>query len=133
MNHQKQLLSKEQLKREIRRFFQDQDRGISIPLFAELTGFNPQYLRAIFLYGKEELSETVQLRVNKAYAEWKAGNVRVMKRPDNTRYVDYRRESKPVFMPSMGLKVTSEGIKLRVGLRNRHDYSEDSLDDKLRG
>ena len=56
-----------------------------------------------------------------------------MKRPDNTRYVDYRRESKPVFMPSMGLKVTSEGIKLRVGLRNRHDYSEDSLDDKLRG
>jgi hypothetical protein len=56
-----------------------------------------------------------------------------MKRHDNTRYVDYRKESQPVFMPKMGLQVTSDGIKIKVGMTNRHDYSEISLDEALRG
>ena len=59
--------------------------------------------------------------------------MKVMKRRDNTRYVDYRKESQPVFMPKMGLQVTSEGIKIKVGMSNRHDYSEISLDEALRG
>jgi hypothetical protein len=36
-------------------------------------------------------------------------------------------------MHGMGLKVTSEGIKLRVGMVNRHDYSEIDLNEALRG
>jgi hypothetical protein len=36
-------------------------------------------------------------------------------------------------MPGMGLKVTPDGIKIKVGMVNRHDYSEIDLKEALRG
>jgi alpha-galactosidase/6-phospho-beta-glucosidase family protein len=117
----------------MQRFYADKERGISIALFAELAGISHGHFHDVFIYNHEPLTENVQRRVSKAYQQWKAGNVKVMKRRDNTRYVDYRKESQPVFMPKMGLQVTSEGIKIKVGMVNRHDYSEISLDEALRG
>ena len=126
-------LSKVDLKRQIKKFLQDPGRGISQALFAELAGISKVHLLDVFMYEKEPLTENVQRRVNKAYMQWKAGNVRVMQKKDNSRYVDYRKESKPVYVQGLGLKVTSEGIKVRVGMVNRHDYSEIDLDEALRG
>ena len=126
-------LSKRDLTKHMQRFNADKDRGISIALFAELAGISHSHFYDVFIYNKEPLTEMVQRRVSKAYQQWKAGNVKIMKRIDNTRYVDYRKESQPVFMPKMGLQVTSQGIKVKVGMVNRHDYSEISLDEALRG
>jgi len=117
----------------MQRFVADKERGISIALFAELCGISYGHFYDVFIYGREPLTENVQRRVSKAYQQWKAGNVKVMKRIDNTRYVDYRKTSQPVYMPKMGLQVTSDGIKIKVGMSNRHDYSEISLDEALRG
>ena len=127
------MLSKAELKRQIKRFLQDPDRGISIPMFCELAGVSKTQMLDVFVYGTENLSEYVQTRVNKAYRHWKSGRVRVMKRGDNTRYVDFRREEKPPIYPKTRLQLTSEGIKLRVGMVNRHDYSEPDLNEQMRG
>jgi len=81
-------LSKTELKRQIKKFLHDKDRGISVALFAELSGVSKTMLMDVFYYEKEPLSEMVQRRVNKAYMQWKAGSVKIMKRQDNTRYVD---------------------------------------------
>jgi len=126
-------LSKRELTKHMQRFNADKDRGISIALFAELAGISHGHFYDVFIYNKEPLTENVQKRVSKAYQQWKAGNVKIMKRIDNTRYVDYRKTSQPVFKPKMGLQVTSDGIKIKVGMANRHDYSEISLDEALRG
>lgn len=126
-------LSKQELLLHMKRFIADKERGISIPLFCELAGISKAHFLDVFDKRLHPLSETMQIRVNKAYMQWKAGRVKVMKRNDNTRYVDYRREPIPPIMQGMGLKVTSEGIKLRVGMVNRHDYSETDLDEALRG
>jgi len=53
-----------------------------------------------------------------------------MKRRDNTRYVDYRKEAYNPYMPSNKLVMTREGIKLKVGMANRHDYSDKNLDER---
>ena len=127
------LLSKKELIRQIKAFLSDHNRGISIALFAELCGLSDKTIKEVFIYERMPLTENVQIRVNKGYNQLKQGNVKIMQRPDRSRYVAYRRESQPVIEPSMGLKVTSEGIKLKIGPRNRHDYSELSLDDVLRG
>ena len=113
-------LSKFELKRQIKRFHADKDRGISINLFCELAGMSMAHFLDVFIR-------------DKAYQQWKSGNVRVMQNKDRTRYVEYRKESKPPMMASMGLQVTSGGIKLKVGMVNRHDYSEITLDEALRG
>lgn len=127
------ILTKIELKRIIKRFFADQDRGISIKLFCELCGISEKHMLDVFLYESQPLTEYIQRRVSKGYQEWRAGNVRVMKNRDNTRFVEYRKTPQPPIFRSTGLKVTSEGIKLRVGLVNRHDYSELDLDEALRG
>ena len=126
-------LSKRELTKHMQRFYADKERGISIALFAELAGISHGHFHDVFICNKEPLTENVQRRVSKAYQQWKAGNVKIMKRRDNTRYVDYRKESQPVFMPKMGLQVTSEGIKIKVGMVNSHDYSETTLDEALKG
>lgn len=127
------MLSKVELKRQIKRFLQDKDRGISMPMFCELAGISKTQLMDVFVYQTEPLSEYVQTRVNKAYAQWKTGRVKVMRRHDKTRYVDFRREEKPPIYPQTRLKLTAEGIKLHVGMVNRHDYSEPDLKEQMRG
>jgi hypothetical protein len=69
------------------------------------------------------LSEYVQKRVNKAYATWKAGAVRVMRRRDNSRFVEYKKEPLVPYIPQMKINLSSGGVKLAVGPVNRHDYS----------
>ena len=85
-------LSKSELLLQMKRFVADKDRGISVALFCDLAGMSVVHFREVFLDEKHPLTETVQKRVNKAYIHWKMGMVKVMKRNDNTRYVDYRRE-----------------------------------------
>ena len=82
-------LTKVELKRQIKRFLQDKDRGISIALFAELAGIHKEHLLDVFMTDDAPLTEYVQNRVSRAYQQWKAGKVKVMQRIDRTRYVDY--------------------------------------------
>ena len=126
-------LPKAELKRQMKRFIADKNRGISINLFCELAGVSPVHFRDVFDTEVHPLTENIQRRVNKAYMQWKAGAVKIMKRIDNTRYVDYRKVAQPPIIHAMGLKVTSDGIKLRVGMVNRHDYNETDLNEALRG
>lgn len=126
-------LPKAELKRQVKKMLRDPNRGISIDLFAELCGVSPRHLTAVFLEESVPLTEMVQIRVNRGLHEMQEGRVKIMKRPNNTRYVDYRREAKPVLTPHMGLTATSEGIKLKIGLKNRSDYSGVDLDEAMRG
>ena len=120
-------LTKAELLRQIKKFLQDPNRGISKKMFAELCGID--YANMLKIFESEELpmTELTQIRVNKGYEAWKRGEVRVMRRPNQTRYVDYRKIAEPVLMPSMGLKMVGGKLKLRVGLVNRHDYSQRDL------
>lgn len=125
-------LSKAELKKQIKRFIEDKDRGISLELFSELAGISKSMLVAVFRYDREPLSEFVQRRVNKAYLDWKAGKVRVM-RLGNRKWVEYRKEERPPIYKSTKLVLTNNGFKVSVGLVNRHDYSKPMLDEQMRG
>jgi hypothetical protein len=125
-------LSKAQLKAEIKRFIADLDRGISINLFAELCGISKQHLDDVFKYENEPLTEYVQRRVNKGYADWKAGKVKVM-RLKGKKWVEYRKVPTPPLIPASKLVLTSQGFQVKVGFVNRHDYSQPTLDEQMRG
>ena len=126
-------LSKTELKKQMRRFYDDKDRGISIQRFCELAGISHRMFHTVFVYEEEPLSEHIQRRVNKAYAAWREGAVRVMKDQHKKFYVEYRRTPEPPILRQMKLQVTPEGVKVKVGLVNRHDYSNPSFDEQLRG
>jgi len=126
------VIPRQELKRTIKRFLSDKNRGISIPLFAELCGVSVAILRLVFIKEEEPLTEYVQRRVSKGYQSWLRGEVAVMMNRDQTRFVQYRKEPKPRVARSIGLEVQNGQIKLKIGLKNKADYSNLDIDEQLR-
>lgn len=128
MNH---TIPKAELKIIMRRFLSDHERGISIPLFSELSGVSIAHLRDVFLNDKEPLTEYVQRRVSKAYNEWKNGEVAIMQNRDASKFVQYRKEAKPVLQRTNKLEVINGEIKIKLGISKKYDYSGSTLDEQL--
>jgi hypothetical protein len=127
------VLSRSELLRIIPKFFADENRGISIRLFAELCGIDESHVRKIFITKESPLSEHVQRRVDKAYKHVLAGEVAVMQDRKGHRFVEYRKEPKPRIARSMGLELSNGSIKIKLGVKNRLDYSDYTLDEQLKG
>jgi hypothetical protein len=121
-----------QLLREVKRFLEDKNRGISINLFAELCGVDATHLREVFIDNALPLTEYMQRRVSKGFKEWQQGNVAVYEHQDKTRFIKYRRESKPSMTRHSGLQVINGKIKLKLGVKYKADYSGETLDEALK-
>jgi len=126
------VIPKAELRQLLSRFFEDEDRGISLRLFAELAGLEKKTLIDIFYRGMD-MSQRSQIRLSKAYYAWKNGEVRIMQNRDRTKFVEYREQPKPVLVRSTGLVVDNGKIKLQIGVKNPRDYSGKTLDEQLRG
>jgi hypothetical protein len=127
------MLTKAQMMEELPKFFADKNRGISLPHFAELCGVDHYHLRDIFIYKKVPLTERVQRRVNKIYAQVLNGEIRTMQR-GLKRWVEYRETPKPAMVRRTLLTFDGQGFKLDVGIRPRaEDYRRRSLDEQMKG
>lgn len=124
------VIPKKELYRIMKRFIADPNRGISMALFSEVAGVGERNMLEIFVYEKNNCSEIIQRRVSKAYKQWVAGELAIMANRDKTRYVEYRKVPKPRLGRSYGLQVVGDEIKLKIGIRNKAEYSE-TLDEQL--
>jgi hypothetical protein len=124
-------LPRRELMRVIHRFLKDKNRGISTKLFSELCGISQSQMQDVFLYRTAPLSEYIQIRVSKGYTAWLNGEVKIMQNRDNTRFVEYRKEPQPRLVRTTGLQLVNGEIKIRVGIRNKADYSHTTLDEQL--
>ena len=86
----------------------------------------------MFFYDRTHMTELVQRRVSKAYLAWKNGEVAVMIR-FGQKWIEWRKKPKPVIVRGYGLQVENGGIKLKLGLKNRLDYSDYRLDEQIKG
>lgn len=125
-------IPKHELKHIMYNFLSDHGRGISVNLFAEIAGVSAGHIYDVFLYQTEPLTEMVQRRVSKAYKSWVNGEVAIMQNRDNSKFVQYRKEPKPLMQRSLGLKVTNDGIKINLGVKPKYDYSTHTLDEQLK-
>jgi len=132
MDKAKRSIPKAELRKIIKRFLRDSQRGISIELFAQLAGLSASIIKSVFVYETEPLTEYVQRRVSKAYTEWKNGEVSIMQNRDQTRFVQYRKDAKPVLEKKNSLQLVNGQIKLKIGIENRYDYSKLTLDEQLK-
>ena len=123
------VFPKEELKVLVGKLLRDKERGISIQRFADLCGISKDLLHDVFIYENAPMSETTQRRVSAAYQAWREGRVRIMKRADQTQFVDYRKVAEPAIFSHMGIVKSPDGFKLSIGPRNRHDYSYPTLDE----
>ena len=123
------VIPKQELKLLVGRFLKDKQRGISLQKFADLCGISREFLADVFIYENAPMSEVTQRRVSAAYQAWREGRVRIMRRADQTQFVDYRKVAEPAIFSHMGIVKSPDGFKLSIGPRNRHDYSYPTLDE----
>lgn len=128
-----QTFSKQDLKKIIKKFIMDKDRGISIRLFAELAGLSQGHFLNVFVYETDPITEITQRRVDKAYKAYINGEVVVMQNRNGTRYVEYRKQPKMLFTKTTTLSMTPDGIKISLGVKPKYDYSTKTLDEQLGG
>ena len=115
------------------RFLKDENRGISVPMFAEAAGLGEATLRQVFLYKMLPLSEYVQRRTSKAYQAFAAGELQVMANRDNTRFVQYRKVAKPALKRENKIVFNNGMLQLKIGITNKVNYDQPTLDDQLKG
>jgi len=115
-------LSKQELKKELKRFLMDKDRGISIKNFCELAGISERLFLYVIKEERYPMSEDTQRGLNRAYKHWKQGRIRVMKKHTNETYPDYMKEAVQPLIPTSKLVLTNEGFKVQNKPINRHDY-----------
>lgn len=127
------IMLKKDLFRQIKRFLLDEKRGISVKLFADVCGLHEDTLENVFLKEVYPMTEYVQIRVSKGYNAWRNGEIAVMQNRDKSRFVEYRKEAKPRLSRGLGVQFVNGEVKLKIGLKNRYDYSELDIDEQLRG
>jgi hypothetical protein len=48
------------------------------------------------------------------------------------KFIDFHPKPKPVLKRAMGIEMTPSGIKIKVGITNKYDFSKPRLDDALK-
>jgi hypothetical protein len=127
------MLTKAQLLEELPKFLADKNRGISVEMFAELCGLHKSHIYDVFVHKTEPLTEYVQRRVNKAYAQVIGGEIRIMQR-GLRRFMEYREEPKPSMVRRSLIAWDGAGFKLDIGVRPRaEDYRRQNLQTQMKG
>ena len=85
------MMTKRQLRAAIERFMGDKGRVISIRNLCELAGISEDTFTNVFVHRTTPITPTTQIRFEKALTAVKNGEIRVMRNPDRTVTVQYRR------------------------------------------
>ena len=117
----------------MKRFLANRKRGISKQLFCELAGISRSQLYGVFVSEDLPMTIYVQKRVSKAYLEFKNGEVGVYMNRDLTKFVQYRKQAVPPLKRGNRIELVNGKIQLKIGIVNRNDYSEQTLDEQLKG
>ncbi len=126
-------IPQKELMRIMKRFFANRKRGISKRLFSDLCGVSMTQLYSVFIYEDLPMSLMVQKRVSKAYQEFRNGEVGVYMNRDRTKFVQYRKEPALPLKKGNRIELVNGKIQLKIGIVNRNDYSNQTLDEQLKG
>lgn len=124
-------LPKAELYRRMDRFAADNKKALSWKFLGELAGVDAEHLRNIFLNKSVPLTEYVQIRVSRALERLAAGDVTVMQNRWRERYLQYNQTPKPRMVKANQLVLEDGKIGLKVGIKNRNDYSETTLQEQM--
>lgn len=125
------VLSKAELFRRMDRFQADSYSPISWRFLGELTGYNPAYLKTIFVTRENTLTENVQIRVSKALKQIENGDVTIMRDKTNKRFMKFNNKPEPRLAKSYKIKLIDGKLGLKIGIINKSDYSQPSLQEEM--
>jgi hypothetical protein len=127
----KKPLPKAELYRHMDRFATDNRKALSWRFLGELAGVDAEHLRNVFVNKSVPLTEYVQIRVSRALERLADGDVTVMQNRWRERYLQYNQTPKPRMVKSNQLVLRDGKLELKIGIKNRNDYSEPTLEEQM--
>jgi hypothetical protein len=125
------IMTKAEIYRQMERFWKDPDKTLSIPMFAELSGLSETLLKRVFYVKDMDMSEHTQIAVSRALERMTRGDVVMVYDRKKRRSLFYRQQPKPRLAKSVGLTVNDGKIGLKVGIKNKSDYSKPGFDEQF--
>lgn len=126
------IMPKAEIYRQMDRFWKDTDKTLSIRMFAELCGLSETLLKRVFYVKDMDMSEHTQISVSRALERMTRGDVMMVYDKSNRRSLFYRQNPQPRLAKSMRLTVDGGQIGLKVGVKNKSDYSQPGFDEQMR-
>jgi len=125
------VMTKVEIYRQMERFWKDPDKTLSIKMFAELCGLSETLLKRVFYVKDMDMSEHTQISVSRALERMTRGDVVMVYDRKKRRSLFYRQQPKPRLAKSVGLTVNDGKIGLKVGMKNKSDYSKPGFDEQF--
>lgn len=126
------ILPKAEIYRRMARFWEDESKTLSIPMFAEFCGLSVSLLYRVFHDKTLPMTEHTQICVSRALDRMAKGEVVMVYGRDQSRKLVYRQQPKPRMAKSASLTLDGGKIGLKVGLKNKSDYSEPTFEERLK-
>ena len=125
------ILSKAEIYRQMERFWKDQDKTLSIRMFAELSGLSQSLLIRVFSVKDMDMTEHTQIAVSRALERMTRGDVVMVYDKARRRSLVYRQDPRPRLTKSLGLTVKDGKIGLTAGIKTKSDYSKPGFDEQF--
>ena len=117
------IYSVDELKQRMKRYIADLNKQVPTELFAQQCGYSVSLLNKVFVQEYWECQPDLQQRASRLLRQIESGEFAVMRNKAGDRWMARRPEPKPKLKPAMQLVFTPTGIALKVGQRNKNDYS----------
>jgi hypothetical protein len=125
------IMPKAEIYRRMDRFWKDQDKTLSIAMFAELCGLSETLLKRVFYVKDLDMSEHTQICVSRALDRMTRGDVMMVYDRDRRRKLFFKQTPQPRLAKSMSLTVEGGQIGLKIGVKNKADYSMPSFEEQF--
>jgi len=126
-----EIKSKAEIYRQMDRFWKDTDKTLSIAMFAELCGLSETLLKRVFYVKDLAMSEHTQICVSRALDRMTRGDVMMVFDRDRKRKLFHKPVPQPRMAKGMSLTVDGGRIGLKIGLKNKSDYSQPDFTEQM--
>jgi len=126
------VLSKEEIFRRIKIMRTNRKRGFSMRQFAQFAAIEYRHFESVIRDRKDTFTELTQRKLSKALMSLEKGEAGPRVDILGKKFIGYHSKPKPVLKRTVGLEIGESGFKLKVGLRNKYDFSTPRLDDAMK-
>lgn len=126
------VLTKQEIIRRLNTMRSNRKRGFTMIMFANFACIGYRHMEAITRDGDSTFTELTQRKLSKAILALENGEAGPRVDILGRKFLDYHPKAKPVLRRSIGLEITPEGFKMKVGIKNKYDFSKPRLDDALK-
>jgi len=126
------VLTKQEIIRRLGVMRSKRKRGFTMRMFASFAAIGYRHMESITRDQTSNFTELTQRKLSRALMALERGEAGPRIDILGKKFIDFHPKAKPVLRRSMGLQMTADGFKMKVGITNKYDFSKPRLDDSVK-